>query len=200
MEAVETLNRSAFLALNATPATPHWLVFAGVLVADYAILLIPAMLVALWLTGSDERRALAIRACFTGLLALGINQLIGMMWYHPRPFAAGTGHTFLAHTPDSSFPSDHITLLSAISFTLLSGGKRKTGLFILAVDIAVAWARVFVGVHWPLDMIGAAIVAWLACMVGTPFWRFGGMAVTRALIALYRKVLALPISLRWLRP
>ncbi|MEM5401041.1 MULTISPECIES: phosphatase PAP2 family protein [Paraburkholderia] len=200
MDAVETLNRTIFLALNATPATPHWLIAAGTLIADYAILLVPAMLAALWLTGSDERRALAVRACFAGLLALGINQLIGLAWYHPRPFASATGHTFLAHAPDSSFPSDHVTLLSAVSFTFLYGGKRGIGLLALIVDIAVAWARIFVGVHWPFDMIGAAIVAWLACMIGSPIWRLAGMAVTGALIALYRKVLAVPISLRWLRP
>ncbi|MCP3707737.1 phosphatase PAP2 family protein [Paraburkholderia sp. CNPSo 3274] len=199
MDAVETLNRTIFLALNATPATPHWLIASGTLIADYAILLVPAMLVALWLTGADERRALAVRACFAGLLALGINQLIGLAWYHPRPFVSATGHTFLAHAPDSSFPSDHVTLLSAVSFTFLYGGKRGVGLLALIVDVAVAWARIFVGVHWPFDMIGAAIVAWLACVVGSPFWRLAGMAVTRALIALYRKVLAVPIGLRWLR-
>ena len=93
-----------------------------------------------------------------------------------------------------------MTLLSADSFTFLYGGKRGIGVLALIVDVAVAWARIFVGVHWPFDMIGAAIVAWLACMVGSPFWRLAGMAVTRALIALYRKLLAVPIGLRWLRP
>jgi len=200
MDAAETLNRTIFLVLNATPATPHWLIVSGTLIADYAILLVPAMLVALWLTGAEDQRALAVRACFAGLLALGINQLIGLAWYHPRPFVSATGHTFLAHAPDSSFPSDHVTLLSAVSFTFLYGGKRGIGVLALIVDVAVAWARIFVGVHWPFDMVGAAIVAWLACMVGNPFWRLAGMPVTRALIGLYRKVLAVPIGLRWLRP
>ena len=99
MDAVETLNQTIFLALNATPATPHWLIASGTLIADYAILLVPAMLVARWLTGVDERRAMVVRACFAGLLALGINQLIGLAWYHPRPCVSATGHTFLAHAP-----------------------------------------------------------------------------------------------------
>ena len=200
MQAIETLNRTLFLALNASPATPEWLIAAGVLIANYAILLVPVLLLSLWLAGGDERRALAVRACLVGLLALGINQIIGIAWYHPRPFAIGVGHTFLAHAPDSSFPSDHATLLSAISFTLLSGGKRRTGLLVLSVDIAVAWARVFIGVHWPFDMVGAVIVASLACMLGSALWRFGGMTVTRALIAVYRKALAMTIGERWLRP
>ncbi|TAM18722.1 MAG: phosphatase PAP2 family protein [Pandoraea sp.] len=200
MEAFEALNQAIFLILNATSATPHWLIVAGVLIADYAIWIVPVMLVSLWLAGGDERREIAVRACFVGLLALGINQAIGIVWYHPRPFAMGIGHTFLAHAPDSSFPSDHATLLSAISFTLLCAGKRRLGLFVLLVDVAVAWARVFVGAHWPFDMIGAVIVAGAACILGSPLWRVGGIVVTTKMIALYRKVLALPIGQGWLRP
>jgi undecaprenyl-diphosphatase len=197
METLEALNQTIFLVLNATPATPHWLIGMGVIIANYAIWAAPVILVCLWLAGGDERREMALRACFVGFLALGINQLIGMVWYHPRPFAIGIGHAFLAHAPDSSFPSDHATLLSAISFTLFYAGKRRLGLL---VDIAVAWARLFVGVHFPFDMIGAAIVAWIAYMLGSPFWRVGGRVVTGASIALYRKVLAMPIGRRWLRP
>ena len=199
MQAIEAINRAVFLALNATPETPHWLIAAGIFIANDAIFLAPAALACLWLAGGDLRRELAVRACFVGFLALGINQLIGMTWYHPRPFAIGLGHTFLAHASDSSFPSDHVTLLSAISFTFFYGGKRQLGLLALAVDLAVAWARVFVGVHFPLDMLGAAAVAWLACVLGKPFWLIGGPFVTRALITLYRKLLALPIEWGWLR-
>ncbi|MDI9700811.1 phosphatase PAP2 family protein [Burkholderia cenocepacia] len=200
MEAFESINRAIFLALNATPATPQWSIFAGLIIANYAIWVVPFMLVGLWLAGGDKRRSIASRACFVGLLALGINQAIGMAWYHPRPFATGIGHTFLAHAPDSSFPSDHATLLSAISFTLLYARERRLGLFALLVDVAVAWARVFVGVHWPFDMIGAVIVAGAASILVSPLWRVGGIVVTMKMIALYRKVLALPIGQGWLRP
>jgi undecaprenyl-diphosphatase len=70
----------------------------------------------------------------------------------------------------------------------------------LIVDLAVAWARVFIGVHFPLDMLGAAVIAWLACMLIKPLWMATGRFVTQALIAWYRKLLALPIRRGWLRP
>jgi len=200
MQAIETINRAIFLALNATPATPHGLVALGIFIANDAILLAPIVLVCLWLMGGDERRELALRACAAGFLALGINQLIGLAWYHPRPFAIGLGHTFLPHAPDSSFPSDHATLLSALAFTFLYGGKRQSGLLMLIVDLAVAWARVFIGVHFPFDMLGAAVVAWFACLLAKPLWMISGPFATQALIALYRKLLALPIKWGWLRP
>jgi undecaprenyl-diphosphatase len=200
MKTIETFNQAIFLLLNATPDSPHWLVAAGILLADYAIWIAPALLVYLWLTGARNQREVAVRAAFTAMVALGINQLIGMAWYHPRPFAMGLGHTFLIHAPDSSFPSDHATLLSAISITLLYDGRRLLGGCALLVDIAVAWARVYVGVHFPLDMVGAGIVAWASCLLAAPIWRFAGAAATQACVALYRKVLAGPIARGWLRP
>lgn len=200
MQAIEVINRAIFLAINATPRTPHGLIAMGIFIANDAILLAPIVLVCLWLMGGDERRELALRAFAAGFLALGINQLIGLVWYHPRPFVIGLGHTFLPHAPDSSFPSDHATLLSALAFTFLAAGKRQLGFFVLIVDLAVAWARVFIGVHFPFDMLGAALIAGFACVAVKPLWTAGGAFVTRASITLYRKLLALPIKRGWLRP
>lgn len=199
MKTIEAFNQAIFLLINATPDSPHWLVVANVLVADYAIWAIPAMLAGMWLTGDDGQREIAVRATMVGIAALGINQLIGLGWYHPRPFAIGLGHTFLPHAPDSSFPSDHATLLSAISITLLYDGRRLLGGCALLVDIAVAWARIYVGVHFPLDMVGAGFVAWAAYVLTVPIWRFGGAPATRALIATYRKMLVWPISRGWFK-
>lgn len=90
--------------------------------------------------------------------------------------------------------------MSALSLTLFYGGMRRLGLLALIVDIAVAWYRVFVGVHFPFNMVGAASVVWVDYMLGSPFWRIGCVVITGALIALYRKVFPIPIGQRWLRP
>lgn len=200
IQTIEALNQAIFLRINATPATPSWLIELGLLVANYAIWIVPATLACLWLVADDEGREGAVRACVVGFAALGVNQLIGMAWYHPRPFAIGLGHTFLAHAPDSSFPSDHVTLLSAMSFTFLYCGMRRLGAAMLAVDIAVAWSRIFVGVHFPFDMAGAAIVAWATYFLSTAIWRARGSAFTRMCVAVYRKTFAWPIAQGWLRP
>jgi undecaprenyl-diphosphatase len=196
---MEALNQALFLQLNATPETPHWLVAIGVIVANDLIWAVPLTLVGLWLAGGDERRGIALRAALVALVALGINQLIGMAAYHPRPFVIGLGHTFLAHAPDSSFPSDHATLLSAVVCTLLCNNQRWFGFIGLAIAIAIAWARVFVGVHYPFDMAGAAFVGCTAYLVMTPPWRRFGPHVSRTCIALYRRLMAHPIGQGWLR-
>lgn len=168
--------------------------------ANYLIWLVPLILVMMWLSGDSQRREVALRACCVALLALGVNQLIGLVWQHPRPFMIGLGHTFLAHAPDSSFPSDHATIFASIALPLLFGRMCWLGGMTLVVGIIVAWARVFLGVHFPLDMIGAAAVACIAYAAIARLWQTGGTAMTDLLITLYRTLLAWPISRGWLRP
>ncbi|GLU33427.1 phosphatase PAP2 family protein [Trinickia caryophylli] len=198
MNALEALNRALFLSINAAPSTPVWLIDVARYIADDVIYVVPLVLAVLWLAGGERRRAAALRACCVALLALSINQLIGLGWMHPRPFMIGLGHMFIEHAPDSSFPSDHATVFASGALTLLLAGERRYGLSMLLAGLAVAWARIFVGVHFPLDMAGAVAVACVAYAVVAPMWKMSGAALTRGFIALYRKLLAWPIGRGWL--
>ncbi|RDU99855.1 phosphatase PAP2 family protein [Trinickia dinghuensis] len=197
---LEALNRALFLAIDATSATPVWLIGTARIVANDLIWSIPLVLAGLWLTGDARRRETALRACVVALVALGVNQLIGLAWQHPRPFAIGLGQTFLAHAPDSSFPSDHGTVFSAIFITLFARGMSRLGALTLVCGIAVAWARVFLGVHFPFDMIGAFGVAAATYAVITPLWNYAGSQLTSLAVAAHRRLFAAPIRHGWLRP
>jgi PAP2 superfamily. len=198
MNTLEAFNQALFLMINATPSTPAWQIDMARMIADYVIYLVPLSLIAIWLFGNEHQREVAVRAFCVTLLALGLNQILGMVWPHPRPFVMGIGHTFLEHAPDSSFPSDHGTIFACIALSLLLGGVRRYGIPILLSGLAVAWARVFVGVHFPLDMVGAVAMACVAYLLITPLWQIGGSVVTRGLITVYRKLLAWPIGRGWL--
>jgi undecaprenyl-diphosphatase len=200
MNKLEAFNQALFLAINGTLVSPAWQIGTAVLVADYVIYLVPLLLLGLWLWGNEVQRSLAIRACAVAMFGVGLNQLIGLVYQHPRPFMIGLGRTFLAHAPDSSFPSDHATVLIGIALTMLLGGARWWGGLTLLAGVSVAWARVFLGVHFPMDMLGAVLVACAAYVLIAPAWHLAGVAVTRWAIRVYRKLLARPIDLGWLRP
>ncbi|MDR5767696.1 MULTISPECIES: phosphatase PAP2 family protein [unclassified Caballeronia] len=200
MNALEALNRAWFLAINARAATPLWQIDVAIAIAEDLVYLIPALLAFMWLFGGRLQRGAAVRACCVTFLALGLNQLIGMLWMHPRPFMIGLGHTFIEHVPDSSFPSDHVTLFASVALTLLLARLWHDGLLAALAGVAVAWARVRIGVHFPLDMAGAIGVACIAYALVAPLWARAGEALMRLLIALYRKAASWPIRRGWLAP
>lgn len=199
MNPIEAFNQTLFLQINGSEGTPAWLIQVAIGIADDLIYLIPILLLGMWLRSDSTRRSLAIKACLVTMLALGINQVIRQVWPHPRPFMLGLGHAWLYHAAVSSFPSDHMTVLVSIGLTLLLDGALWLGLATLVAGLFIAWARVFVGVHFPLDMLGAVGVAVCSYFIVSPLWHRVGMVITGLVERLYRTVLARPISAGWIQ-
>jgi len=196
---LETLNRAIFLKINAGTGTPPWLIDAASFIADDFIYLIPVLLAGMWLWGKRESRNVAMRAFLTAMLGLGLNQIVGMLWPHPRPFAIGLGQAWAQHVADSSFPSDHMTLFTAIGLSLVLGRARLLGWLTLAMGVTVGWARVFLGLHFPFDMLGAISIACISYVLLSSPWQFAGECLTEITENFYRNLLAWPIGRGWVR-
>jgi len=170
----------------------------ALLLAKDAIVAVPLLLVWGWLRRPEALRLPLLQAAFAALLALGINQLIGLVVFEPRPFAIGLGPALLPHAPDSSFPSDHLTVIWAVAASLmLCAPWRRAGLLLALLGLPVAWARVYLGVHWPLDMAGAALVGLAAALLTH---RAGQCVLATAmplLTRVYRKLFAPAIRHGW---
>ena len=164
---MEHLNQTLFLGL-AAPAHPGLLMLAlAKFFGEYAIFVVPLLAATGWLRGNGHSRKVWLEASVSMLVGLLINQFIALLWPHPRPFMLGLGHNLIAHAANSSFPSDHLTGLWAFSFSLLMHrSQRMTAVALVLLGLPMAWARIYLGVHFPLDMLGAALVAgfsaWLA--------------------------------------
>jgi undecaprenyl-diphosphatase len=89
--------------------------------------------------------------------------------------------------------------ISGIGLSLLLGGAVWPGLVTLAAGEGVAWSRLFLGVHFPLDMLGAVGVACLSYAVVSPAWRTLGVGLTPFAERFYRKAMARPIERGWIR-
>lgn len=195
-----SINESLFLWLNASgQPNPALLVFAK-LCAEYVIWIVPLWLVAGWLRGSDNTRALLLEAAVCGAAGLLINQAISLVWQHPRPFVLGIGHTLIPHAPDSSFPSDHLTLMWAVAFSFMLHQRTRAGGVVLAVlGLPVAWSRIYLGVHFPIDMAGSAAVAGLSTWLGMRTRHWLVQPLLAPLTALHHLVFAPLIRRGWVR-
>ncbi|MDE2333856.1 MAG: undecaprenyl-diphosphatase [Rhodospirillales bacterium] len=153
-------NRALFLLVNAPPGAPAADIHIARWLAASPLLVAPLLLVALWVWGNRRARGGLLATTAATLLGLGMNQVLGALYPEPRPFMIGLGRTLLHHAQDNSFPSDHATLVWTVAVGLIAtraapGWGTAMGLY----GAGVAWARVFLGVHFPLDMIGSAGVA-----------------------------------------
>ena len=200
MDFLESFNQSLFLLINADPATPAWHIHAAMLVANKLILLVPGVMGAVWLWGKEAERSLMLKALASVAVALAASYLCGALWPHPRPFAIGLGHAFFTHKATSSFPSNHTIIIATFAFALILDRRRAGwGTLALAGAVLVGMSRVYLGVHFPLDIAGGLLLAPLAAAVTIPVWRRAGAPLTAVTQGLYRKVLALPISRGWIR-
>lgn len=157
---MEHLNQTFFLWLNAPERPNALVVMLATFCAEWLIWAVPILIGIGWLRGNENTRKTLLVATASGLLGLLTNQIIGLAWSQPRPFMIGLGHTLIPHVADSSFPSDHLTLWWSVAFSfLLQQRLLRAGVALVLFGLPIAWSRIYLGVHFPLDMLGAIAVA-----------------------------------------
>lgn len=121
-------------------------------------------LLLLILGGAKEKKAFLIM--IIGLVVAKISiQIIHLIFLEPRPYITFNLVPLIKHIPDAAFPSQHTTLVAVVAFAYLVCKSKFAVLFVLA-GLWVAFARIFVGVHYPLDILGGILTGALSvCLV-----------------------------------
>lgn len=157
-----------FLIYHMHNYTP-WLNGLMIGLAKDGIYMYALLLIIYWFIGHthDQRiihREAGLSAVIVGVLGLLINILISHIWFRPRPFV--TLHTvpLIHHAADASFPSDHATGSAG-----LAGGAylrdHTMGKFFAVLALFIGFSRVYVGVHYPTDILGGFIVGLLSTFI-----------------------------------
>ncbi|KTC88117.1 MULTISPECIES: undecaprenyl-diphosphatase [Legionella] len=164
---MEQLNLSLFHTINANPNLHGIGLWLALFAAKYLIFVAEFGLIGLWIWGDTKTRKTVVFAFLCSALGLFIDWLIGTVYFHPRPFELGIGHTFIYHAADSSFPSDHTTSLASLSFMFLwrDSSRSFVGLLLLLITLWVGWARIYIGVHYPFDILGSLFVSFIATII-----------------------------------
>jgi undecaprenyl-diphosphatase len=189
MTALQNFNYQWFSLINANADLHGFLLHFSIFSAKYLVFLIPLWLIVLWMFAAPKYRGALLFAVIATIVALAINYVIGKIWFQPRPFMVPIGYTFLTHTPDSSFPSDHVTFIWAVGFSLfLQPGLRFPGSIMLIIALLVGWARVFLGVHFPLDVVGSIVIATLVVILLSPLKPWVNRRILPLAEAIYGKL------------
>ncbi|EPO6662011.1 TPA: undecaprenyl-diphosphate phosphatase [Klebsiella aerogenes] len=195
---LENINYALFALINATPASSWWAIEVATFIAKDLIIIVPLLVVALWLWGPNQRQ-LVFKVMLALALSLSISWVIGHLFPHDRPFVDGVGYNFLHHAADDSFPSDHGTVIFTFALAFLFWHRVWSGALLLVIASTIAWSRVYLGVHWPLDMLGGLLAGMCGCLGAQLLWQSGGHGLYQWLQRLYRLCFSLPIRKGWVR-
>jgi undecaprenyl-diphosphatase len=101
-------------------------------------------------------------------LADGIANLVAWLLKiavdRPRPSTVYAQPKPLVHAPhDASFPSGHAaTSFACATILAVAAPRYAVAFYVLAA--AIAWSRVYNGVHYPLDVLGGAVLGVLVAI------------------------------------
>lgn len=171
MDSLRRLDDQLLLAINSFARHTTWLHAPALAYAKYGLVLFALLLLAgVVISRRAPSRVLAAAgwACIATLVAVGLNQPLGHMFAEVRPYVTHPQILRLADfTTDFSFPSDHAVMGGAVAAGLLLV-NRRLGLLAALAAALMAFTRVYIGAHYPWDVLGGlafgasvAILGWL---------------------------------------
>ena len=152
------MNERLFFAINGLSHNSGFLDALMVFCAQYIPLILIAFLAYLWIFGKSVGRRAGFRAALGGGGALILARIVGAFHYQALPSVLGLGRPLILHAANNSFPSDHVSFSFGIAMSLLFSGSTILWPQAVLLAVLVVFARVFVGVHFPLDVLAGALV------------------------------------------
>lgn len=163
-------DRSWFLHVNAFARDTPWLHEPARVWAQYGVVVFAALLLWSWWSARARRDVRAVAAALWAplgaLLALGLNQPVGGSIDEARPYAV-LPHVLVlvSRTSDFSFPSDHAVMAGSVAAGVFVA-NRRLGVVAAVAALAMCLVRVYVGAHFPGDVIVGAAFGALVTLAG----------------------------------
>ncbi|MFB8777813.1 phosphatase PAP2 family protein [Streptomyces broussonetiae] len=157
---------------------PHWFDRVVEFVGEFGLLFAMVLLV-LWCwwrgrrrAAGDEEAAASVAALAWAPLAAAIAVLVNVpirgFVERPRPFLTHQDlEVLVAGKTDYSFVSDHATITMAMAVALFVA-NRRFGLAGLGLALVEGFCRVYMGVHYPTDVVGGFALGTAVALLLSP--------------------------------
>lgn len=161
------LNVAIFFQIFALSRQNPLLDFLMVFGAEYLIFLTFLTVGVLTLIGSVKERKALIIVALGFLIQFIIRKVVHVIYFEPRPFVTYQITPLIEHAANAAFPSGHTTIMATVASAYYFCKSKFTLLFILLM-LWVGLSRIFVGVHYPLDILGGILTGFISVALAWP--------------------------------
>jgi undecaprenyl-diphosphatase len=150
------MNDTLLLLINGFAGQSHVLDSLMVFIArDLIYIVFAVAFVCMGILMYKNERMPVVDFFVTLVMAFVLLKLMSLWNVDHRPFMDHHLTQLVPHAPGKSFPSDHTTVSTAIAAGILFFTRfKKTGALLLIGAMLIGFARIFVGVHYPADILG----------------------------------------------
>lgn len=121
------------------------------------------VLIFMWFRNDSYKKVSCNAVKSTGITML-IYTLIKLFYFKPRPFVNKRVGILIPSKMDSTFPSKHTLLVFAISTSIFLY-DRVLGSIMWVLSVLTGFSRIWVGHHYPSDIIGSAFIASMTSII-----------------------------------
>lgn len=196
---LDQLNLQLFHILNVPDQASIWMINYASLIAHDLVYLFLLIFAIAWFRGSYEVKTGIIKAFIFTAITLLMSEVLSAVLNTPRPFVMDVGRTLIEHAPTGSFPSNHMSIFSGIAFAYYFSPQRDLGRILIWTAWLVAWSRVYVGVHFPIDMLGAFLMAITVNLAGLPLWWKYENQIINFILGIHYWVFSPLIRMGWIK-
>ena len=136
--------------------------FFTLITNEYFLYTILAIVLIYMFKKNKDTRRLAKETIIAFLICTALFIVLKLIFQRPRPFDAFSQLIPLVNKPsDYSFPSGHTASAFICAFMVYDGLPKKYSILVLILAILVAFSRLYVGVHYPTDIIAGIVLAYI---------------------------------------
>ncbi|MBM3248377.1 MAG: phosphatase PAP2 family protein [Candidatus Omnitrophica bacterium] len=118
----------------------------------------------MFILGRYKEKFVSVFILFTGYISYFLAMVIKEAVNRPRPLELYTGISVIGKTQSPAFPSVHSTLI-AVVITILCFKYKKLGFALIPIALLVGISRIYLGHHYPTDVIAGLLIGSLLSML-----------------------------------
>ena len=153
------MNENMFRLVNDLGKENTFLNPVFIFIAEYMVIFLALAVLIFWFTRIYKNRIMVICGSITFVIAELLGKIAGKIHSNHQPFEElNNVNQLIEKAVDNSFPSDHTILFFSfcVTFCLFKGAR---GAFWIVLALLVGVSRIWVGVHYPADILAGAMIS-----------------------------------------